>query len=317
MMIAPEEHRRPPEVGFVGIGRMGLPMCLNLLAAGYRVTVHDRLGERAALPVARGAVEVGSAREVAARVDVLITMLPGPAEVEAVMGGPAGALGALGEGATWIDMTTGSPLLAETMADQAGARGVAVLDAPVGGGPAAATAATLQVFVGGDGDVLASCRDLLGVLGDPDRIVHFGPSGAGCTAKLLVNLLWFGQALACAEAFMVADRAGIDLAVFRGAVVAGAASSHFAEHDAAALLRGDYLRSFSFARCCEELAAVADLEERLGLDLPVARTVEGTYQRALDRYGDLDGELLAVKYLEDTNGIVLRHPAHHRPDGDS
>lgn len=182
MTVAPDEHHRPPGVGFVGLGRVGLPMCLNLLAAGYRVTAYDRRRDRAALAVAHGAVEAGSAPEVAASVNVLITMLPGPAEVEAVMGGPAGALSALGEGATWIDMTTSSPALAEVMADQAGARGVAVLDAPVGGGPPAATAGTLQVFVGGDRDVLASCRELLEVVGDSDRIVHFGPPGAGCTA---------------------------------------------------------------------------------------------------------------------------------------
>ncbi len=285
-------------------------MCLNLLAAGYRVTVYDRRSVLAAVPIAHGAGWAESPREVAASVDVLITMLPGPAEVETVMGGPAGALDALRQGATWIDMTTSSPALAEVMADQAGAHGVAVLDAPVGGGPPAAAAGTLQVFVGGDSDVLQSWRELLGVLGDPDRIVHFGPSGSGCTAKLLVNLLWFGQALANAEALMLADRAGIDLEVFRGAVVAGNANSHFAQHDAVGLLGGDYLRSFSFARCCEELTAVRDLEQRFALELPIARTVERTYQRALDRYGDLDGELLAVKLLEDTNGIRLRHPAH-------
>jgi 3-hydroxyisobutyrate dehydrogenase len=311
--VTSHERRLDVAVGFIGLGRMGLPMCLNLLAAGYRVTVNDRRGELSTVPVARGAVWAGSPEEVAASVDVLITMLPGPAEVETVMGGPLGALAALRPGATWIDMTTGSPVLAEVMADQGGTHGVAVLDAPVGGGPPAAAAGTLQVFVRGDGVVLESCRELLGVLGDPDRIVHFGPSGFGCTAKLLVNLLWFGQALANAEALMLAHRAGIDLEVFRGAVAAGSVSSYFAQHDAPALLGGDYVPAFSFARCCEELRAVRDIEQRFALELPVVRTVERTYQRALDRYGDVDGELLAVKLLEDTNGILLRHPAHRPP----
>jgi 3-hydroxyisobutyrate dehydrogenase len=314
-MVASQEGSELPRIGLLGLGRMGQPMCLNLLRAGYTVAVNDLLAERVSAAVAGGATWVASAPELAAGADVLITMLPGPVEVETVMlaspGGP-GALLALRRGATWIDMTTGSPTLARTIADQARAHGVSVLDAPVGGGPQAATAGTLQIFVGGDPGVMESHRALLAVLGDPDRIVHVGPSGTGCAAKLLVNLLWFGQAVANAEALMVADREGIDLEVFRGVVVAGSAASHFAEHEATELLAGDYLPAFSFARCCEELRTVRDLVDGYFLDLPVTHAVDSTYHRALREYGDVDGELLAVKFLEDANGITLRHPAHRR-----
>jgi 3-hydroxyisobutyrate dehydrogenase len=91
-MVASYERRHELALGFVGLGPMGLPMCLNLLAAGYQVTVNDRRDVLASAPVARGAVWVGSPAEVAASVDVLIPMLPGPAEVESVMAGPAGSL---------------------------------------------------------------------------------------------------------------------------------------------------------------------------------------------------------------------------------
>ena len=297
-------------VGFVGLGRMGRPMCHNLLDAGYRIIVNDLRRQAGVGLEELGAVWASSAREVAAGADLLVTMLPGPAEVEAVMTGPAGALGALHRGATWFDMTTGSPALAEELDRRCRTAGVSFLDAPVGGGPPAAAAGTLQIFAGGDGGVLDAHRELLGVLGDPARTVHFGPAGSGSTAKLLVNLLWFGQALATAEAFTVAAAAGIDLEVFRRAVVAGAAASHFAEHDAPALLGGDYLASFSLARCRDELAEVTDLGRRLGLDLAVTAVVGEVYDRAVQRYGDADGELLAVKLLEETTGIPLRHPAH-------
>jgi 3-hydroxyisobutyrate dehydrogenase len=159
---------------------------------------------------------------------------------------------------------------------------------------------------------MESWRELLAVLGDPDRIVHAGPAGTGCTIKLLVNLLWFGQAVANGEALLLARSSGIDLETFREAVAAGSAASRFADVDAVALFAGDYLPAFSFARCCEELTAVRDLAEGYGLKLPVAERVEDVYQRALKRYGDLDGELLAVKYLEDTNSIGLRHPPARR-----
>ncbi len=296
-----------PVLGVVGLGRMGWPVCRNLLGAGYRVVVHDRRNEVAQLAESRGARWKRSARAVAAEVDILLTVLPGAAEVEDVMVGAVGALRALRQGATWIDMTTCPPALAEAMAEQARALGVSALDAPLGGGPAAAETGTLQIFVGGDGAVLESSWAVLAVLAAADGIVHAGSSGAGCTTKLLVNLLWFGQALATAEALMVANRAGIDLEVLRSGLATSSAASRFAERDAVALLEGDYLPAFSFARCCEELEAVGDMARQFALNLPIADAVERTYEQARHRYGDLDGELLAVRFLEDLNGVVLRH----------
>jgi 3-hydroxyisobutyrate dehydrogenase len=316
-MIAANGGSRRPRVGVIGLGRMGQPMCLNLLQAGYAVAVNDLDIGRADLAVSGGALWVAAADELAVDVDVLITVLPGPAEVETAMLTPPSphsrsAFDTLRPGVTWIDMTTGSPSLARTIAERARDRGVSVLDAPVGGGPQAAAAGTLQIFVGGDRPVMESNLELLAVLGDPDRIVYLGPSGTGCTTKLLVNLLWFGQAVAHAEALMIADRAGIDLEVLRGAIVASSAGGRFAAHDLVELLAGDYMPAFSFARCCEELRAVRDLASGLALDLPITGAVDNLYQRALQRYGDLDGELLAVRFLEEANAVPLRHPAHRR-----
>jgi 3-hydroxyisobutyrate dehydrogenase len=286
---------------------MGLPMCANLVAAGYEVTATDARPEVEAAVLGCGARWSARPARAAAGADIVITMLPGPREVRDVMAGPGGVLAAMPATAAWIDMTSSSPAAGRALAAAARARGIGVLDAPVGGGVPAAQAGTLQLFVGGDAALLERCRPLLEVLAEPRRIAHLGGNGAGYTAKLLVNLLWFGQAVATAEALLVARRAGIDLDALGRAMAAGAASSAFIRNDLEALLGGDYRRSFGLDRCCDQLAAVAALARELGVPCELARVVAGTYQRALRRYGPVDGELLAVALLEEEAGLELRH----------
>jgi 3-hydroxyisobutyrate dehydrogenase len=203
-------------------------------------------------------------------------------------------------------MTSTDPAAGRELAAAGHGRGVRVLEAPVGGGVPAAVAGTLQLFVGGDAALLEQHRALLQVLADPARITHVGGTGAGYTAKLLVNLLWFGQAMATAEALLLGRRAGIDLDVLRGAFAGSAAASHFITDDLSALFAGDYLASFGLDRCCEELAAVTALARESRVPFELSEHVERIYRRALDRYGPADGELLPVAMLEEQAGIRLR-----------
>jgi 3-hydroxyisobutyrate dehydrogenase len=285
---------------------MGMPMCANLVQAGYTVTAGDVRPGRETEVTACGARWAGEAAEAAAGADVLITMLPGTQELTEVMLGPGGVLAVLPPEATWIDMTSTDPKAGRELAAAAHGRGVRVLEAPVGGGVPAAVAGTLQLFVGGDAVLLEQHRALLQVLADPARITHVGGTGTGYTAKLLVNLLWFGQAVATAEALLLGRRAGIDLDVLRSAFAGSAAASHFITHDLSALFQGDYLTSFGLDRCCEELAAVTALARENRMPFELSEHVERVYRLALDRYGPVDGELLAVAMLEEQAGVRLR-----------
>ncbi|WP_433559057.1 NAD(P)-dependent oxidoreductase [Pseudonocardia xinjiangensis] len=293
-------------IGFLGTGRMGLPMVANLVRAGHEVVAHDLRPELEATVVACGARWAGSAAESAAAADVLITMLPGPPEVVEAMTGAGGALPALPAGATWIDMTSNAAASAEPIRVQALARGIDVLEAPVGGGVPAAEDGSLKLFVGGEAEVLERHRSVLEAVGDPQRIVHVGGPGAGYTAKLLVNLLWFGQAVATAEALLIGKRAGIDLGVLRSAVADSAAATDFVRRDLDALFAGDYLTSFGLDRCCEELANVTAQAREYGLPVELSELVTRIHQRALARFGPVDGELLAVALLEHEAGTELR-----------
>ena len=299
-------------IGLVGVGRMGLPMCANLVAAGYTVTAGDARGEAEQAVRQRGGHWRTSLAEVAADAEILITMLPGAGEVRQVLAG-SGVLAAMPSGAVWIDMSSTSPAAGRELAAAARARGHEVLDAPVGGGVPAARSGTLQVFVGGDVAVLDRCRPVLEALADPQRIIHVGGNGAGYTVKLLVNLLWFGQAVATGEALLLARRAGIGLDVLRRTLADSAASTAFIRDDLGTLLDGDYLTSFGLDRCCEELTAIADLARELGLPAELTQTVEHMYQRALQRFGPVDGELMAVAMLEEEAGLRLRHDPAAQP----
>jgi 3-hydroxyisobutyrate dehydrogenase len=287
-------------VGVIGVGRMGLPVCARLAGAGLRVVAADLEPEREQHVRAAGASWDADTERLARQAAVLITVLPGSSELVEAMGI---ALRTLQPGATWIDLTSAAPAAAAELVARAHRRGIECLDAPVGGGVEAAAAGALQLFVGGRREVIELHRTVLELLG---RVEHVGDHGAGYTTKLLVNLLWFGQAVAVGEALLLARRAGIDLEVLRSALGRSAAASEFVRGDLGALLGGDYLESFGIDRCCEELATVVALADELTVPFDVSAAVERTYRAALARYGPIDGELLAVALLEERAGTRLR-----------
>jgi 3-hydroxyisobutyrate dehydrogenase len=287
---------------------MGAPVCANLVQAGYRVRAGDACPEAAALAGRLGAQWVPQLSRLAAGSDVLITILPGPGEVEEAMLGPGEMAEALRPGATWIDMTSNSPTAMAGIQRSLLARGVHVLEAPVARGVDAAEQGSLQLLVGGDAEVLARQRALLGAVGDPGQIIHVGGHGAGYTAKLIINLLWFGQAVATAEALLLGQAAGLDIGLLRETLTRSAADSQFIRHDLDALFAGDYLRNFSLDRCYQELQIITERARDLAVPFQLSETVADIYRAAVSRYGTADGELLGIALLEEQAGRQLRHP---------
>lgn len=294
-------------VAVLGTGRMGAPIAGRLAAAGYAVTGHDLRPECEPELRGRGVGWAADAVAAARGAQVLLTVLPGPEEVTAALTGPV--LDALAPGAVWLDLSSNSPTAAARSRTEAEARGTAVLEAPMGGGPADAEAGRLRLFVGGDAALLDRCRPLLATVADPDRIALMGGPGTGYTVKLLVNQLWFGQAVATAEALLLGVRAGVDLTVLREALATGAASSAFIRDDLDALFAGDYLTTFPLHHIHHQLTQLTDQARALGTPHRVAETVRTLYAEALAHYGPADGELLAVALLEERSGIRLRPAA--------
>jgi len=176
-------------IAFIGLGNMGGPMAVNLAKAGYRVAAFD-LSPDAREKVQRQGVDTAvSAREAADGASVVISMLPASKHVESLYlgnGDEPGLLTVIGEGALVIDCSTIAPASAQKVARGAQARGVAMIDAPVSGGTAGATAGTLTFIVGGEAEALERAQDVLKAMGK--NIFHMGAAGAGQVAKLCNNM---------------------------------------------------------------------------------------------------------------------------------
>ena len=192
------------KVGFVGLGIMGKPMARNLMAAGHELVVHNRSRGSAEELATEGATIAGSPREVAESSDVILTMLPGLPEVEAVFGEMMeGAV----EGALLIDMSTSSPILARELAADAREKGVGVLDAPVSGGDVGAIEGTLSIMVGGERADFERARALFEAMGE--TVTHVGEAGAGQTVKACNQIVVALVIEAVSEALVLGERAGV------------------------------------------------------------------------------------------------------------
>jgi 3-hydroxyisobutyrate dehydrogenase len=294
------------KVGFIGLGHMGAPMSRNVLAAGHHLVVHDARPDAAADLLEAGASWAGSPREAGVDRDVVITMLPGPNQVEEVLLGPHGLLASLPADAIWIDMSTSVPAVMDRVLTIAESP-AAVLDAPVAGAVTGARDGTLQIFVGGATEEYLRVRPLLEAMGDPERILHVGPHGAGYTVKLMLNLLWFANVTLTAEALTIGVRAGVDVATLRRSLLTSAAASHFLEHDVLSVLeRGDFDDSFPLALACKDLGLAVDLARQTGVPAEMSAMVEQIYRRARAQYGDAGGQLLPMKLIEDLTATPLR-----------
>jgi 3-hydroxyisobutyrate dehydrogenase-like beta-hydroxyacid dehydrogenase len=285
-------------IGLIGLGRMGLPICARLVKHGFEVIGTDSDGVRRELGTRAGAATAGESEDVAAGADVVVTVLPGPVEVMAVA---EAVTAAMTSGAVWLDLSTASPAAARTTAAAAERHRVAVVDAPLGGGPPAAAEGRLLSFVGAQAADLERVRPVLAVVAD--RIVHVGPPGSGYAVKLLANALWFGQAVAAAETLTIATRAGLDPELVRAALSQSAASSRFLTDDAPALLDGDTMPWFALARCAEQLGSLSAFADELAVPTDALDAARDVHTAALAHYGDVDGELLGARFVAERAGV--------------
>ncbi len=294
-------------VGFIGIGVMGRPMCLNLLKAGFPLTVYARRPESAETVVAAGATPAESPRAVAERSDVVITMVTNSPDVEVVVLGAGGVLEGAHTGLTLADMSTIAPAVARNIASAAAASGVDMLDAPVSGGSQGAEAGTLTIMVGGDAAAFERVRPVFEAMGKKEHIYHVGPSGAGQVVKLVNQHLCGLIAAADAEALILGVAAGADVSTM--ARIIGASSGgnwQLANPIALRVFSGSFEPGFFTDLLLKDLRLVLDLAREQGLATPLLDQVVPLYERAKDAgYGRRDYTSVFVP-LEQDAGVVVR-----------
>jgi 2-hydroxy-3-oxopropionate reductase len=231
-------------IGFIGLGVMGKPMALNLIKGGHRLVVHSRSRGPVDGLTAAGATAAASPADVARQASIVITMLPDTPDVENVIAGENGVLSGLQPGSIVIDMSSISPVATKKLAERVAQRKGSMLDAPVSGGEIGAINASLSIMVGGDQAAFERVRPVLASMGNPERIVYIGESGAGQVCKVC-NQVAIGGALAgVSEAFALAKKAGVDAARVRQALLGGFAASRVLEVHGERMLNGNYVPGF-------------------------------------------------------------------------
>ncbi len=194
-------------IGFIGLGHMGLPMAVNLIKAGHRVTGFDLQAAPLEQLVAVGGVAAQDIRDAARSQDVVITMLQTGQQVQQVALGESGLLSAMQKGSLWMDCSTIDVASARKLHHAAEACGLLVIDAPVSGGVAGATAATLTFMVGGAEDAVQAASPILSAMGK--KIIHAGAAGSGQAAKICNNMILGISMIAVSEAFVLAETLGL------------------------------------------------------------------------------------------------------------
>ena len=259
------------KVGFIGLGVMGVPMARHLRAAGHDLALWARRPQAAAELVAEGVPLCATPAELAARSEVVISVVTASADVDALAFGADGLAAGFAPGAIHVDMSTIAPAMARSLAQRYGAQGMGFVDAPVSGGAQGARDASLAIMAGAEADTLERVRPLLQAMGQ--RIVHVGPPGAGQVAKACNQMIMVSATPACAEALRLANAHGLDLGALRRALMAGSAGSRVLELMGAKMAERDFSAGIEARLHHKDFAIVMDEASALGVPLPLAAQV--------------------------------------------
>ncbi len=269
-------------IGFIGLGLMGGGMSMNLLRAGFPLTVWNRTPSKMNPLLDAGAEGAGSPREVAEKSDVVVDIVTDSPDVEEVLLGPEGVIHGARPGTVVIDMSTISPSVTRRIAEELGKNGVRMLDAPVSGGDVGAREGTLSIMVGGDEEVYEDCLPVFQAMGR--TITHVGGNGMGQTVKLVNQILVGMNMLGVAEALMFARKSGVDLEKCLAAVSGGAAGSWQLTNNGAKLLKGDLEPGFKVKDYIKDLRLIMEAAADAEMPLMGTSVVQQMF-RSLDAEG--------------------------------
>lgn len=276
----------PLTVGFVGTGIMGFPMARHLIQAGYRVQAWNRTPQKAQRLREFGASVVTEVEDVMRNADVLVCMLSSGPSCDEILLGEHGLIAGMRPGSLLIVMSSIPVETARNQAQQAAARGIAYVDAPVSGGEKGAIEATLAIMAGGTAEAYEQARPLLEKMGRP---THVGPAGSGELAKLVNQMMVANNIASVAEAMLLAERGGADPAKVREALLGGFADSTILRQHALRMISGDFAPGGPARYQLKDTSTAIHFARSVGLDLPMLNKVDQLFSDMLESGdGDLD-----------------------------
>ena len=284
------------KIGFIGLGIMGTPMCLNLLKAGHQLFVHTKGKLPEAIGTSRATICI-SQQGVAERADVIIIMVPDTPDVEDVLFSENGVAAGLSKGKTVVDMSSISPTATKLFAKRVNNLGCDYLDAPVSGGEVGAKNATLSIMVGGDEAVFARVRPLLDVLGKNINLV--GGNGDGQTAKVANQIIVALNIEAVSEALLFAAKAGADPARVRQALLGGFASSKVLEVHGERMIKRTFDPGFRIELHQKDLNLALATAREMGMALPATAAAQQLFSACVAHGGAGWDHSAMVRALEE------------------
>ncbi|MBA2377194.1 MAG: 2-hydroxy-3-oxopropionate reductase [Rubrobacter sp.] len=288
-------------IGFVGLGIMGYPMAKNLAEAGHPLTVHNRTHEKAArFADETDAAATESLAELASASDVIITMLPGPPEVEETISGDGGLISGAKDGTLIVDMSTSSPPLAKKLAERAAGSGVSMLDAPVSGGDVGAIESTLSIMVGGESSDFERARPIFEVMGK--TVTHVGESGAGQIVKAANQIVVALVIEAVSEALVLGEKGGVEPEKILDVLGGGLAANKVMEVKREKFLTGDFEAGGKVKFHHKDLGIALETARQFGVALPATALADQLFASLIAKgREDLDHSAL-ITLVRDMSG---------------
>jgi len=291
-------------VGFIGLGNMGRPMALNLIARGFALVVHDIDPAKVKPLRERGADVVETPAAVAAASQRTIVMVETTAQAESVIAGERGISETAGRGHIVVCMSTIDPFALRRLAERLAARGVAMLDAPVSGGTERATSGELSIIAGGDAKTFDACRDVFAAMGT--RLFHVGGLGQGLAMKLVNNMLIQVNRVAVAEALVMGVKAGLDPRTIYDVVRVSTGTSYAFETGVPKILARDFSPGGTVDITYKDQELETAFAKQLGVPLLLANLTQQLYQMARAAGLNKEDGLAVVKVLERLAGVQVK-----------
>lgn len=264
------------KVAFLGLGVMGFPMAGHLAQAGFQLSVYNRNYQKADLWLSEyKGQRAATPMEAASGADIVFACVGADKDVREITLGVDGAYSGMNEGAVFVDHTTVSAELARELEAKAKARGFGFLDAPVSGGEAGAVKGQLTIMVGGDEGTYKKVEPAIQSYAKMVKLL--GPAGAGQTAKMVNQICIAGIVQGLSEAIHFGLEAGMDMPAVIGVISKGAAGSWQMENRAVTMIKGEFDFGFAVDWMRKDLGIVLNEAERLGLELPLTKLVDGFY----------------------------------------
>jgi 2-hydroxy-3-oxopropionate reductase len=297
------ENFKNEKIGFIGLGIMGKPMVRNLLKTGYSPIVYNRSQDSIDEMTAEGATAANSAKEVAEKSDVVITMLPDTPDVEAVVLGENGVLAGARKELLLIDMSSISPVVTREIASEAEKKGVKMLDAPVSGGDKGAIAGTLSIMVGGEAEDFTRARPIFEAMGK--TIVHCGPVGSGQIVKACNQIVVALVIEAVSEALVLGSKAGVKAEIILQVLSGGLAQTRVMDLRGPTMIEHNFAPGFKARLHRKDLNIILQTAREYGVALPVSEIVEQMFTNLVEHgKGDLDHSALLTVIEELSNHAV-------------